>query len=179
MGDVNRRSKRIDTGSTDRTRSRCACSYRKSNPDVVLQFAKDRQTSAFWHGVLISRDRLANCCCQTRPRFDVGRAPICAAANLSEVDRTLLCRRQFPDPFAFEGRRRHWLDCLREQDLACRGNSRGSGSFVVARPWSLAARSSPAFASLLEAEMLESVVSLSAAFWSWLEWLMKMAGSYK
>jgi hypothetical protein len=43
--------------------------------DVVLQFAKDRQISAFWHGVLISRDRLANCCCQTRPRFDVGRAP--------------------------------------------------------------------------------------------------------
>jgi hypothetical protein len=34
-------------------------------------------------------------------------------------------------------------------------------------------------ASLPEAEMLESVVSLSAAFWSWLEWLMKMAGSHK
>jgi hypothetical protein len=53
MGDVNRHSKRIDTGSTD---PHCSCSYRKSNPDVVLQFAKDRQTSAFWHGVLISRD---------------------------------------------------------------------------------------------------------------------------
>ena len=30
-------------------------------------------------------------------------APICAEANLPEVDRNLLWRRQFLNPFAFEG----------------------------------------------------------------------------